>query len=78
MRFVKVLGKTLNKENDSAASYRMNLYDDLNITDLTDKGVEICVANDDGFVGQIIPEIDNPDVTLNMNETVLCQLGLIF
>lgn len=71
MRFVKVLGKTLNKENDSAASYRMNLYDDLNITDLTDKEVEICVANDDGFVGQIIPKVDNPDVMLNMNETVL-------
>ncbi|MFW2844861.1 collagen-like protein [Lactiplantibacillus plantarum] len=74
MRFVKVLDRTLNKQNDSAASYRLNLYDDLDIVDLTNKTVDISVANGDSFVGQIVPVINNPDVIVDMSNTVLSGL----
>ncbi|MBS0950718.1 collagen-like protein [Lactiplantibacillus plantarum] len=71
MRFVKVLNRTLTKENDSAASYRINLYDDLDITDLTNKTVDINIANGESFVGELVPEVDSPDVILNMSNPVL-------
>ncbi|KAF0413676.1 collagen-like protein [Pediococcus acidilactici] len=74
MRFVKVLNQTLNKQNDSAAYYRLNLYDDLDIVDLTNKTVDISVANGESFIGQIVPEINNPDVIVDMSNTILSGL----
>ncbi|KAF0343796.1 collagen-like protein [Pediococcus acidilactici] len=71
MRFVKVLNRTLTKENDTAATYRVNLYDDLDITDLSGKTVDISIANAEGFIGLIVPEVNNPDIIIDLGNTVL-------
>lgn len=74
MRTVKVLNKIETKENDTATTYRFNLYDDLNVVDLNNKTVDISVANSAGFVGVVVPKVANPNITLDLSNNILSGL----